>query len=104
MNSFFQPVSFFGTQPTNQLGTLTRYNPKVRYFPGCSESISLSKSIPIHGESKHLDIRAESFNLLNRTQFGSLSGGSTLQNANFGLWRNQSNAARRMQLSMKLYW
>jgi hypothetical protein len=43
------------------------------------------------------------FNLLNRTQFGALSGGGTIQNANFGLWRTQSNSARRMQVSLKLY-
>jgi hypothetical protein len=103
-DSFFQPVSFFGTQPTDRLGTITRYNPRARYFPGYSESFSLAKSIRIHGESKHLDLRFETFNLLNRTQFGALSGGTTLQNANFGLWRTQSNSARRMQVSAKLYW
>jgi hypothetical protein len=104
VNNFFQPAAWFGTQPTTQLGTLTRYNPKLRYFPGYGESFSLAKTIPIHGESKHLDLRWEAFNLLNRTQFGALSSGTTLQNANFGLWRTQSNSARRMQVSMKLYW
>ena len=33
-----------------------------------------------------------------------MSGGGTLQNANFGLWRTQANSARRMQMSLKLYW
>ena len=93
----------FGTQPTTALGTATRYNPKMRYFPGFSESVSLSRSITLK-EQKHLDFRWETFNLLNRTQFGALSGGTTLQNANFGLWRSQSNSGRRMQVSMKLYW
>ena len=102
-DTFFQPASFFGTQPTTSLGTLTRYNPKLRYFPGFNESASLNRTIKL-GESKHLDIRFESFNYLNRTQFGPLSGGTSLQNANFGLWRSQSNAARRMQASMKFYW
>ena len=102
-DSFFQPASWFGTQPTNALGTATRYNPKLRYFPSFSENISLSRSITLK-EQKHLDIRWETFNLLNRTQFGSLSGGTTLQNANFGNWRSQSNSGRRMQVSMKLYW
>src|ERR1035437_1462933 len=32
-NSFFQPASWFGTQPTTSLGTATRYNPKMRYLP-----------------------------------------------------------------------
>jgi len=102
-DSFFQPVSFFGTQPTTALGTLTRYNPKLRYFPGFNENISLARSITLK-ESKRIEFRWESFNFLNRTQFGPLSGGTTLQNANFGNWRSQSNSARRMQVSMKLYW
>ncbi len=29
-NSFFQPVSFFGPQPTTQFGNETRFNPKAR--------------------------------------------------------------------------
>ena len=102
-DSFFQPASWFGTQPTTALGTDTRYNPKMRYFPGFNENASLNRTIRL-SESKHLDIRWESFNYLNRTQFGALSGGTTLQNANFGNWRSQSNSPRRMQVSMKFYW
>ena len=102
-NSFFQPASWFGTQPTTSLGTATRYNPKMRYFPNYGESTSLSRSVFLK-EQVHLDFRWETFNLLNRTQFGALSGGTTLQNANFGNWRSQSNSGRRMQVSMKLYW
>lgn len=103
VDKFLQPVSFFGTQPTDMLGTITRYNPKLRNMPGFSESFSFARSITFK-EQKRLDFRWEIFNLLNRTQFGALSGGGTLQNANFGLWRTQSNSARRMQVSMKLYW
>jgi hypothetical protein len=102
-DSFFQPASWFGTQPTTQMGNLTRYNPKLRYFPNFNESASLARSIHFT-EAKHLDFRWESFNILNRTQFGPLSGGTTLQNANFGNWKSQSNSARRMQVSMKFYW
>ena len=102
-DSFFQPASFFGTQSTTSLGNATRYNPKMRYFPSFNENASLSRSIKIT-ESKHLDLRWESFNYLNRTQFGPLSGGTSLQNANFGNWRSQSNSGRRMQVSMKFYW
>ena len=102
-DSFFQPVSFFGAQPTTSLGTITRYNPKLRYFPNFNENASLNRTIRI-SESKHLDFRWESFNYLNRTQFGPLSSATTLQNANFGNWRSQSNSPRRMQVSMKFYW
>jgi hypothetical protein len=48
--------------------------------------------------SSRLVDERETFNLLNRTQFGALSGGTTLQNANFGNWRSQSNSGRRMQI------
>ena len=103
-NSFFQPVSFFGTQPTTQLGNETRYNPKARYLPNLNENLSLARSINLHRDQTRLEFRWETFNLLNRTQFGPLSGATTLQNNNFGKWQTQSNSARRMQVSMKLYW
>jgi hypothetical protein len=103
-DSFFQPVSFFGTQPTTQFGNETRYNPKSRYLPNFNENLSLARSIYLHGEQKRLDIRWETFNFDNRTIFGPLSGATTLQNNNFGKWQAQSNSPRRMQVSMKLYW
>jgi hypothetical protein len=104
VDRFIQPASFFGAQPTTALGNETRYNPKLRSWPGFNENLSLARSINLHGEHKRLDFRWETFNLLNRTQFGALSGGTTLQNPNFGLWRVQSNTQRRMQVSLKLYW
>ncbi len=103
-DSFLQPVSFFGPQPTTGFGNETRYNPKLRYFPNLNENLSLSRSIKLKGEQKRLDFRAEAFNLLNRTLFGPLSGATTLQNNNWGLWRAQANTQRRMQMSLKLYW
>ena len=82
VDSFLQPVSFFGAQPTTGFGNETRYNPKLRYFPNFNENISLARSINLHGEQKRLDFRWETFNLLNRTQFGPLSSATTLQNNN----------------------
>ncbi len=103
-DNFFQPVSFFGAQPTTGFGNETRFNPKARYFPNLNENLSLSKSIPVHGEKQRFDLRIEAFNFDNRTIFGPLSNATVLQNANFGLWRNQSNTQRRMQASLKFYW
>ena len=54
-------------------------------------------------ESLRMDFRMEAFNLLNRTTFSELSGATSLQNANFGLYRQQDNTARRMQVALKLY-
>src|SRR5215471_7728757 len=104
IDSFLQPASFFGAQPTTGFGNETRYNPKLRYFPSFNENLSLARSINLHGEQKRLDFRWETFNLLNRTQFGPLSNATSLQNPNFGLWRAQANTQRRMQISLKLYW
>jgi len=103
VDTFLQPVSFFGPQPTTSFGNATRYNPKLRYWPGFNENFSLARSIDLH-EQKRLDFRWETFNLFNRTQFGPLSNATTLQNPNFGLWRAQTNTQRRMQLSLKFYW
>jgi Carboxypeptidase regulatory-like domain len=104
VDSFLQPVSFFGPQPTTGFGNETRFNPKLRYFPNFNENLSLARSINLKGEQKRLDFRWETFNLLNRTQFGPLSNATTLQNNNWGLWRTQTNSQRRMQVSLKLYW
>ena len=103
-DSFFQPASFFGPQPTTQFGNMTRYNPKLRNFPDFNENISLAKSFYIFGERTHVDVRWEAFNLFNRARFGALGGGTTLQDPNFGLWRTQINNPRQMQLALKLYW
>jgi hypothetical protein len=103
VNSFLQPASFFGTQPTDRVGNMTRYNPKLRNFPSLNENVSLAKSIVLH-ESLRLDLRGEAFNLFNRVLFGPLSSATVLQNPNFGLWRAQANSPRQMQLALKLYW
>src|SRR5262249_36295683 len=103
-DTFLQPASFFGPQPTTALGNETRYNPKLRYGPGYNENFSLARTINLHGDHQRLDFRWETFNLFNRTQFGPLSNATIIQNPNFGLWRNQTNTQRRMQLSLKFYW
>ena len=51
-----------------------------------------------------MDFRWEAFNLFNRVRFGPLSGGTTLQDPNFGLWRTQVNSPRQIQVALKLYW
>jgi hypothetical protein len=55
-------------------------------------------------ERAHLEFRFEGFNVLNRVQFGPLSGATTLTNANWGKWGAQTNNARRMQLVARLTW
>ena len=102
-NSFFQPVSFFGTQPTDRFGNATRTNPKLRDFANLNENVSLAKTFPIH-EHVRLEFRMEAFNIMNRVVFGALTNAATLQNANFGKWQAQANNPRQMQMNLKLSW
>jgi hypothetical protein len=97
---FFQPKSFFGAQPANRLGNVTRYNPKARTTNGFSNNFSLAKTIPIR-ESLRVDFRAEAFNLFNQARFD--TGSRNLDDPNFGLVRTQLNAPRQMQVALKLY-
>lgn len=79
--SCLQPTSFFPTQPISSFGNSTRYNPKFRSWPSYQENES---STPVFSlkEKAHLEIRCESFNLLNRTAFGPLFGATTTGNPN----------------------
>ena len=101
MDRFFQPKTFFPVQPAAAFGNATRYNPKVRTFWGQNENVSIAKSFPIR-ENFRVDLRAEAFNILNRTIFG--TGSTNLDSATFGLVTNQANDPRQMQLALKVYW
>lgn len=63
--------------------------------------VSLGKSFPM-SERFRLDFRAEAFNLLNRTVFGSPT--TNLNSNSFGVITSQSNSPRQIQLALKLYW
>lgn len=97
---FYNPAAF-PAQPAGLLGNSTRYNPKARAFPNLNENLSLGKSFTLT-EAFRLDFRAEAFNLLNRTVFGSPNG--NLNSNSFGLVTSQANQPRQMQLALKLYW
>ena len=89
--------------PYSGIGNLTRFNPKVRYFPNLNENISVAKSFVIH-EQVRLDFRAEAFNAFNRVRFG--TGSTSLQSQTFGRLTSNSdllNTPRQMQLALKLY-
>jgi hypothetical protein len=101
VDNFFQPVAFFGPQPTDRLGNMTRVNPKLNGFATLNENISFARTFSIR-ERARMEFRAESFNVLNRVRFGFLS--TSIQNANFGVMRTQANSPRRLQISLKLYW
>jgi hypothetical protein len=93
--------SAFPVQPSDQFGNVTRYNPKVRGFAPLNESITLAKTFTFR-ESFRLDLRGEAFNVFNRTVFS--TGTTNLDSNAFGIVSTQANAARQMQLALKLYW
>jgi len=96
------PIQGPGT-PYTGIGNVTRYNPKVRYFPSLNENMSLAKTIPIH-ERLQIDFRAEAFNIFNRVRFG--TGATQLQDQNFGHLTSNAdilNIPRQLQLALKLY-
>jgi hypothetical protein len=97
---FFQPPSFFGPQPTDRAGNVTRHNPKARQRWNLNENYSLAKSFRFT-ESVRMDFRWEAFNLFNR--FRPASGSTNVQDPNFGRVQSQLNEPRRMQLALKLY-
>jgi hypothetical protein len=109
-DAFFVP---YGTGPFplqgsgtafNNIGNVTRYNPKLRLFPNLSENNSLTRQFPIREKLK-LEFRAEAFNTFNRVRFG--TGSTTLQSATFGVLTgagSQINTPRQLQLALKLYY
>jgi len=96
-------ASVFPTQNFATFGNATRFNPKMRNWPGYNENINLARTFNFK-ERAHLELRGEAFNIFNRVAFGPLGGGNTLANANFGKWQSQSNSPRRMQLVAKITW
>lgn len=101
VDRFLKAANQFPAQPSYLFGNETRYNPKLRSFWNRTENISLAKSFRM-GEKARVDFRAESFNILNRTIFG--TGSTNLNAGNFGIVNSQSNDPRQMQLGLKVYW
>lgn len=93
----------FPAQPTDRFGNMTRFNPNFRFLPNLNENISLQKRFNIAGDRFYAQLRGEAFNIFNRTQWGPSGGAQTLQDPNFGVWQNQINTPRRLQIALKLY-
>ena len=93
----------FPAQPTDRFGNMTRFNPNFRYLPNLSENLSIQKRFNLGSDRFYAQLRGEAFNLFNRTQWGGVGGAQTLQDPNFGIWQNQINTPRRLQIALKLY-
>jgi len=94
---------WFPLQPRNQIGNMTRTNPKMRDFPQFNENVTLSKTI-LFGKDyrREFDLRFEGYNVLNRTLFGTTN--NNISSANLGLVTTQANAARALQMAAKFIW
>jgi hypothetical protein len=97
---FFKAPAFFGAQPTDRAGNVTRHNPKARQRANLNENFSLAKTFQFT-ERVRTDLRWEMFNALNR--FRPATGSTNIQDATFGQVQSQLNEPRRMQLGLKLY-
>jgi hypothetical protein len=100
VDRFLKPANQFPAQPI-AFGNATRYNSKVRAFWNKTENMSLAKSFRIT-ENTRVDLRAEAFNIFNRTIFG--TGSTNLNAGNFGQVTSQANDPRQMQVALKIYW
>ncbi len=75
--------------------------------PGANNcDLSISKRIPVSGEARYFQFRAEFYNAFNHTQFSGLDTGARFNpagqqiNANFGAY-NGAREPRRIQLSLR---
>jgi hypothetical protein len=86
------------------VGNAPRVLSSVRSQGTTTATLALFKQIPLEilREGAKLEIRAESFNALNRPQFGNPNG--TVGAPTFGLITSQRNSPRQVQLGAKLYW
>jgi Carboxypeptidase regulatory-like domain/TonB dependent receptor len=101
-NQFIDVTSF---QPTGNFvfGNTARTAPYDIYGPGNYQlDIALARSLPLHlGESSHLNLRAEMYNVTNHTLFGVAS--TVYGASNFGQVTNSANYNRRsVQLSGRI--
>jgi hypothetical protein len=104
VDNFFQPASFFGTQPSNTFGNAPRYNGACRQFPIRNENLSLNRKIKLT-EKVNLDLRMEGFNIFNRVRFG--TGSTSLQSSTFGKLTSNNdifNTPRQLQAAVRLNW
>jgi outer membrane receptor protein involved in Fe transport len=94
-------TSVFSPAPPFTFGNVSRTTPQIRGDGVKNMDLTISKHVPI-GTRMRVQVRADLFNLFNRTQFGGPN--TTVTNAAFGTVTTQANGPREVQLGVKLYW
>jgi hypothetical protein len=90
--------SAFSDPGDQQFGNSPRYNGNLRGQGVNTLDFSLFKNFQV-GERKRLQLRAESFNLLNRVQFGEPN--AAFGSDTFGQISSQANSPRRLQMGVR---
>ncbi|MGH9375614.1 MAG: TonB-dependent receptor domain-containing protein [Terriglobia bacterium] len=110
VNNYVKLQCFAFPNPTNVLGNGGR---NIIIGPGLAEfDFSLFKNIPIKrvSESFNIQFRAETFNILNRANFGSPTSNQTLFDGSgaavpgAGVLNATSTASRQIQFAIKVSW
>jgi Carboxypeptidase regulatory-like domain/TonB-dependent Receptor Plug Domain len=91
---YFNANAFQNAAPYT-FGTTPRIIPSLRNEWGKNESIALAKTISIK-ENLKLQLKADAFNVFNRTQFGGI--GTSITSSAFGQVNSQVNLPRQLQL------
>ena len=84
------------------ISTIARTSPLGLQSPANYDlDISLRRTFPLHlGETSHLTIEGDLYNVTNHTQFGGI--GQVVGSSNFGQVSTQSNTSRDAQLSARI--
>jgi hypothetical protein len=101
LNNYFDPAAFVNAQPYS-FGNVGRFLPDNRGPALQSWDISMVKVVGL-GEKRRLEVRADIFNALNRVNFAPPTGAATVfGRPQFGSIID-SEAARVVQLALKLH-
>ena len=104
----FNPTAFKDPAPFT-LGNAARTYGELRGFPYYNEDLSLTKIFKL-GESKRLELRADAFNLLNRSVFNNPSTnvydtprfqGEDRRAIGYGTFFGRQNVERQMQMAAR---
>ncbi len=94
---YLNPAAYSVPSYTQPFGTTQRNNVKTPFV--YETDFSLHKNFPIT-EARYFQFRAEAFNLLNRTNFATVSGTNS-NSSGFGVF-NATFPARQIQLALKV--
>jgi outer membrane receptor protein involved in Fe transport len=94
-------TTVFGPAAPFTFGNVRRTTPAVRADGIKNVDLTISRQIML-GTRRHLQVRADVFNLFDRAQFAAPT--TTVTSTAFGTVTAQANSPREVQLGVKFYW